>query len=234
MTDEDGRFRLRGLESGALSVMATRGPLSTEWIRFDLREGSWPTELVLELEERQLLRGIVALGSAPVFGARLVAMPRISDPNRRSSYLETTTAADGTFELAVPASVRSLDLLVAAPSLGTELLLVEKREDTWQPQILSLGSEAGTLRFAVVAMEGSRDFSHGLLFRRNGARLRLSPVIRELANFGPSADEAEALARYFSESRLRTLFAKLEAGGSLRLKLGIKPGTQDGTIEVLR
>lgn len=196
-TDEDGRFRLRGLESGDLSIMATRGRLSTEWVRLELREGSWPTELILELEERQPLRGIVDFGSAPVSGARLIAMPRLSDPLRGSSYLEASTAADGTFELAVPASVRTLDLLVAAPSLGAELMLVEKGEEVWQPLIVGLGSEAGSLRCGVVATETARDFSHGLVIRRHGARLRISPVVRALTALGHLDVDAGEIVMHF-------------------------------------
>ncbi len=50
---------------------------------------------------------------------------------------------------------------------------------------------------------------------------------------GLTPEDGEALARYFSGTRLRTLFTKVEEGGSLRLRLGLKADTQDGTIEVL-
>jgi len=46
--------------------------------------------------------------------------------------------------------------------------------------------------------------------------------------------DARALSLYLSTSRLRTLFTNLEPGGSLRLKLGIHPGTEDPSIEVLK
>lgn len=183
-TDAEGRFRLQGLEPGTLSIRAGHGDRDSEWMRFDLREDAWPEEIVLELEKREMLSGVVSFGSMPVTGARLVALPGLSSPGQRSGYLDAMSGSLGEFELSVPSSASNLDLVIAAPTLGVELLHLEKAEKGWGPVLIGLGSETGTLRFPVAGKVESRDFSAGFVVSRNGASLRLTALVRLLSLLG--------------------------------------------------
>lgn len=183
-TDAEGRFRLRGLEPGKLSLRAAQGERDSDWVRFELREEAWPEEVVLELLQRQTLSGMIHFGSLPVAGARLVALPALPSQGQRAGYLEATTGAGGEFELSVPSSAPSLDLLVAAPAFGAEMVRLVKHDDGWGSPLIGIGSDMGTLRVPVTDRTGDRDFSAGLIVSRNGASFRLSALVRLLTLFG--------------------------------------------------
>lgn len=184
LTDADGRFRLRGIEPGNLWLTAARGTQTSGKVRLALEKGSWPREVVLELEEMKRVSGLVHVGNQPVFGAQVLALAAGPDPGRLSEYVEATTDAAGLFELLVPADSVRLDLLVAAPSLGVEMVEVVRAEESWPPLILALESRTGTLRCRLAPGPPDRDFTTGLVFRRNGATLRWMQMLRILTFLG--------------------------------------------------
>ena len=105
--------------------------------------------------------------------------------------------------------------LVAAP-VPTEVIAA--RRDLQSQRLLQKGSQV----FDRLSRQGT-------LVRVGKAQDGLHASASELAD-----EDAAALSHFLATSRLRLLFAKLEAGGSLQLKLGIKPGTEDGTIEIVQ
>lgn len=180
LTDADGRFRLRGLEPGNLWLAAVRGTETSGKVRLALEPDSWPRELVLELEEMKVLSGLVHFGNQPIGGAQILALAASGNAGGIPEYVEATTDAAGLFELLVPASSARLDLLVAAPSLGVDLLEVLRAEEAWPPLIVALESGRGTLRCQLAPGPPDRDFTTGLVFRRNGATIRWMQMLRVL------------------------------------------------------
>lgn len=184
LSDAEGRFRLRGLEPGNIWLEANRGRETSGRVRLDLQESSWPTEIVLELEEKIGVRGMVTFGPQPVAGARVLALPSGPEAGTGASYVDVATDGAGQFELLVPAATARLDVLVAAPGLGVEMLEIRKVDGGWPSSLVALESERGTLRCQLGGDPGATDFSFGLTLRKNGATLRWMPMIRLLNALG--------------------------------------------------
>lgn len=185
LSDAEGRFRLRGIEKGEIWLIANRGVAETSGkVRLTLEEGPWPSEVVLELEEKSAVRGMVTFGTLPVAGARILALPTGSDPAAGGTYVDVSSDDAGQFELWVPASAERIDALIAAPSLGIELVAIRKVEGRWPSPLIALSSEKGTLRCQWEPASGGTEFTHGLVLDHGGARLRWMPILRALTALG--------------------------------------------------
>ena len=72
---------------------------------------------------------------------------------------------------------------------------------------------------------------------RKGTLLRVErkaasgPLV--VAADGLASDDAAALAFFLDGSRLRLLFTRLQAGETMKLRLGLQPGSQEPKIEVI-
>jgi hypothetical protein len=180
LTDAKVEFRLRGFEPGPISLLAMRGELTSDWTPAELRDGKDASEeVVLELQERRVLTGIVVAGRQPVAGARIVGLPAASSALAAASYVDAITNGQGAFELRLPADRTAIDLLVSAPGLGMELLRLSRGPDEWSPAILHLGAEKGTLRVPLPDAPGKEEGSlEGWVLRRGAAELRGSKVLQ--------------------------------------------------------
>lgn len=71
---------------------------------------------------------------------------------------------------------------------------------------------------------------------RKGALVRVERMEAgsiEAASEGLAQEDAAALAHFLDTSRLRLLFSQLKAGQAMKLRLGLKPGTEEPRIEVV-
>lgn len=168
-TDGEGRFVLRGIEPGRLTIGARSksGDGESSWEEVELREEMDLPELVLRIEEKVPLRVRLTRGGAPVPGARLYAFPATG------SSAHATTGLDGFAEVLLPARSTG-SLLVDAPGLG---LLLEPfgTGDAPRPALtLEVSAAAGD-----VLLEGwNAPPLHGTLVHR-GAGVSLH-VLRNL------------------------------------------------------
>ncbi|NJL28908.1 MAG: carboxypeptidase regulatory-like domain-containing protein [Thermoanaerobaculia bacterium] len=146
-TDEEGKFKLRGLSEGMLDLQARSAEKTSAWMRAHLQENLENQPLVLELATKIKVAGQVFSPSGPVAGANLVALPG-GTPTGFALSVEAVTAADGTFTLETTADTRWLDVIIVPAGLPIRLdrLTVDKERKT--PIILLLGAQGGDLLVA--------------------------------------------------------------------------------------
>ncbi|MBP7677783.1 MAG: carboxypeptidase regulatory-like domain-containing protein [Thermoanaerobaculia bacterium] len=110
-SEADGRFRLRGLQGGMISLLAEKGSSASEPVSLVLGDAGAPTQ-TLVLRRPTEVEGVVQLGSTPVAGARVVAWSPAG-----GRIAETVTGPDGEFSLSGAGGARTLDFVVVGAGL---------------------------------------------------------------------------------------------------------------------
>ena len=140
LTDAEGAFELLGLSPGEFEIQAYQRDRASEWVQVNLREGSEPVELVLELRRRRKIRGrLLGPSVQTVSGARIIGLPDVG------LTTGAETRIDGSFEMKLQADARSIDLIVIPPSAGIFFRRVALGEATESEPHLNVTQEAGDL-----------------------------------------------------------------------------------------
>lgn len=182
-TDEDGRFRIRGISPGIVEIGASlREPRSeSQWRTLDVRESLDAPEVELVLEEKVTTPvRVTGLGGA-VGGASVVAL------QDRGLSAQGVTGPDGVVMLDLPARGSGV-LLTLAEGFGLAIRRVEARLDH---------RDAGGQTVQVVATSGALELvsprvnivDEGWLASADGATVRLRSLIsllRGSVRFGDS------------------------------------------------
>lgn len=113
-SDDAGVFHLLGLPPGDLSVRAEEGKRASDWVAARLDEGGATPRVRLTLRDPGSWRGHVVAPSGPVGGARVIALPQL-DGRTPAGMAHTTSAPDGSFDLALPGAVVEVTLVVTTP-----------------------------------------------------------------------------------------------------------------------
>ncbi|HEX2252912.1 MAG TPA: carboxypeptidase regulatory-like domain-containing protein [Thermoanaerobaculia bacterium] len=152
-SDEEGGFRVRGLDEGAVLAQAARvGEGGREWSSRPetgvIREDD-PLELRLVLREHARLRGrVVAADGNPLPGAWIETLPYTAEGWYDALFAPArTTDAAGRFDSSLPRSTAAVHLVVLAPGhpLTSRVLELGDHGD------LVLGSSAGSLAIELPA-----------------------------------------------------------------------------------
>lgn len=118
----DGQFEFTGLEPGSYWVRAKWRGEQSDWQLARVEEGQDTPAVRLKLRSKKKLRGHLLIGGQPVAGARIEV--RTLSASQSSAVGEGISKVDGSFEIDVPPSLQSADLLIIPPSLPVELLRV--------------------------------------------------------------------------------------------------------------
>lgn len=142
VSDEAGRFEVRGLPEGQIIVYAESEDAVSDWTPLLLAEGETPPDLRLVLHRQQRIVGEVVSEGGPVPGARILALPDLAT-SPGATLVEAVTGPAGRFQLMLPASSPSATLIVAAPRFATRILRRATRSpEPWKILVDALG---GTL-----------------------------------------------------------------------------------------
>ncbi len=193
-TDEEGRFKARGLPPGKGLLMAEAGTKSSDWVPFELSEGIDSPRLRLVVREALELKGRVVDGPEPVPGALIVAWPDLGTAEvgvtRGSS---ATSDAEGKFSLTAPPGLQALNLLVNAPGRAMRLI----RVNVDRTKLIEL----------VVTPYGGR-----LVVENQGGTGRYSPLIVHQGVFTTLSSLQRAQGRPALADDQRVIIESLEPG----------------------
>ncbi|MDX1998681.1 MAG: carboxypeptidase-like regulatory domain-containing protein, partial [Thermoanaerobaculia bacterium] len=161
-TDEKGRFRLRGLPAGPLSISARRGRAVADKINAQIGEGLEPPAVRLVLVEEVRWTGRVTADGRGLPGVRISLWPNLGPAGL--AITEAVSGAGGFFEVDLPGSAVGIQALLLAPNRAATFVsrpLVPGTELAFE--IASLGGElsipttthAGALTSAVLVANGT-------------------------------------------------------------------------------
>lgn len=150
---EDGRFTVRGLLPGPVSVHASQGDdLKSDYIESAVpKEGERP-DLRLVLRRQRTFQGRVVSATGGVPGAVVTAWTPFGG-NVTASMAQSVTGPDGRFEVALPPDTDLLNLLVMPP--GHALRLTTVLAPQGQSVEIPVDRQGGTLVLEMAA-EGPR------------------------------------------------------------------------------
>lgn len=139
-SEEDGRFLLRGLPAGVVSIQAETEDLASEPQQIPLGEGDSTPEVTIVVHGRTRIRGVVRTAQGPLPGAEVYLWPAL-EQGGMVAMTRAVTNPDGSFEAAISGSARTVDTVVAA--LGYGLSLSRQSIPAEGPLLLDLESGAG-------------------------------------------------------------------------------------------
>jgi Carboxypeptidase regulatory-like domain len=148
MTDEKGRFELRGLRPGLVGVEAEEGNRSSGVVEVTVEEDRETAPLKLVVRENTEVKGLVVSSLGPVPGAELVALPAV-DQVAFASGVTAITGVDGGFTLRFPSAVRSFQLFVFAPGHAFHMRTAVVERD--RPLEVVIEAAGGTLAIELPA-----------------------------------------------------------------------------------
>lgn len=123
VTNDEGRFDVRGLPPGSLFVHAVKGDQESEWLEARVEEERDTPELRLTLRSSQPIQGRVYASQGPVPGAQVTATAP-PDQTTAASADQAITGPAGEFTIKLPAGIQAVHLAVLAPGYATRMLLV--------------------------------------------------------------------------------------------------------------
>lgn len=141
-TDEDGRFRIAGLEPGAYGIRASRGPNRSILAPLTVSEDLEGGDVRLILQEELYLFGRVAAQGRAVAGARVLAWPTLGEAVG-ASIRSTVSGPNGEFEIATTGTPGPWVFLVSAPGFAVAWWLEQVSER--HPVDIELERHPGTL-----------------------------------------------------------------------------------------
>lgn len=116
-TDDQGRFRILGLEPGAYGIRASRGKSRSVVSPLTVSEDLEGGDVRLVLQEELLLFGSVTSRGRAVAGARVLSWPTLGEAVGASIH-STVTGPNGEFEIATTGTPGPWVFLVSAPSFA--------------------------------------------------------------------------------------------------------------------
>lgn len=165
-TEGDGRFVLRGLPEGVVSLRAETDDLASETQRVSLEDGSSPPELTVVVRGRTRIEGVVRSAEGPLAGAEVFVWPAISQ-NGGGTLTRAVTNPDGSFEAVLSGTAQTVDALAYA--LGYGLSLSRHTIPANGSLILVLDSASG--RLEVQLPPGEKEIPQDLVLFCRGAFL---------------------------------------------------------------
>ncbi len=171
-TDEDGRFKARGIEPGTLGIGAISEKWGAEssWVQVEIRDGIETPELELRIVPKVTLPVRVTAGGTAKAGVRVHAFPE------DGSSAHGTTDMDGVAELRTSQD-SSGTLVIDALGYGLRLERFQVGSGTLPARTVPASPDAGDLLF-----EGFRAPPYEGTLHRGGAAVSL----HVLRNFTPS------------------------------------------------
>jgi protocatechuate 3,4-dioxygenase beta subunit len=137
----EGRFEVRGLEAGTVTVRAEQAAADSDWVTVFLKQGGDPVKVRLTLRKKTLLSGRVVASGRPVPGARLVAWSAASFGGLPDAT--TRTGVDGSFELRIPGRAAEEMLAVEAAGFSRRAMRVAVQAE--RPIDVPVSQVGGTL-----------------------------------------------------------------------------------------
>jgi hypothetical protein len=159
--DDEGRFRITGLEAGTYGVGARSGGAESGMMEITLSEDLDPPELRLVLREEFQLSGRVSSGGSPVAGARVVTWPALAG-SAGATLKQTYTGPTGFFDVEVAGEPGVFHFLVSAPGFAVHLGAAQASAGDLVE--LTLDAHPGALILDLAVLRGSSVLSHGGTF----------------------------------------------------------------------
>jgi hypothetical protein len=170
-TDEEGRFRIAGLEAGTYAVAARSGGAESAMTELTLSEDLNPPELRLILRDEFRIAGRVSSGGSPVAGARIVTWPELAG-NAGVSLQQAYTGPTGYFEVDVAGEPGVFHFVVVAPGYAVHMGAAQASTQDFVDLVLD--AHPGTLILELAALQGGSVLSHGGSFLPVQGLLRLA------------------------------------------------------------
>lgn len=221
-SDEEGRFRVWGLEEGRWRVRVSDGDRSATSDPVEVREGE-VARVEVRMPGRREVRGRIVSGGRPVAGAQVVIWPVL--PLDRGGGVQSTALSgpNGAFTALVPENTAAADVAVLAPGYAVHLLrfaaitddVLEIGIDTWAGT-LELRDPAGLVVGHRLA-RGPAELGIGTLLPWStlfGLPPRLGGPTYTLPQMAPGP------YRFCSPDHSRCADGELTIGGHLVLDLG--------------
>ena len=121
VTDEKGRFEIRGLPAGDFYVYAREGERESEWLQARVEEDRDTPDLELALRTRLRIQGRVFSSAGPVAGAQIKAFA--SAPGTTFGGGDNTVSGPaGEFTLKLTSGVEAVHLNILAPGHAIRML----------------------------------------------------------------------------------------------------------------
>lgn len=141
-TEKDGRFHLRGLPEGVVSVQAETDELASEAQQISLEDGHFTPEVTLVVRGRTRIRGVVRSANGPLAGAEIYIWPAL--PLGGMVAVERAiTNPDGSFEVVISGGAKTVDTAISAPGYG--ISVSRQSVPSKGPLVLDLETAAGQL-----------------------------------------------------------------------------------------
>lgn len=171
-SESDGRFLLRGLPEGVVSIQAETEDLASEPQLVSLEDGRSPPELAIVVRRRTRIQGIVRSAEGPLAGAEVFVWPATSQGG--ATYTRAVTGPDGTFEAAISGTAQSVDITMYA--LGYGVSLSRQALPSKGPLMLDLDSASGRLEIHLPV--GGRSIPQDVFLVHRGAFVPVALLVR--------------------------------------------------------
>lgn len=175
-TDDEGRFRLSGMEPGLYGAHANRGTARSTMTSVTVSEDLTGPDLRLVLQEELRITGRVTTGGAGVPGATVMAWPTFGGGSG-ASIEETVTGPTGEFDFVTSGAPGPWNFLVTAPNRAVHMGLTQVSERDLVE--LTLDPYAGTL-----ILEELGERSGQLLLVHDGTFLPVLGLVRMIGRGG--------------------------------------------------
>ncbi len=161
-TENDGRFRIRGLPAGLIMVQAESEERTSEAQQVSLDEEHSTPEVTLVVRGRTVIRGIVRSARGPLPGAEIFLWPALEQAGM-GAMVRAISGPEGSFEIAISGGSRTVDILASAPGHG--ISLSRRSVPSSGPLVLDLETATGELELTLAPGENG-SLPQGLLVHR--------------------------------------------------------------------
>ncbi len=166
-TDSEGRFRLRGVAPGSVTVKANEGSANSQAVVLNMQPSQPATQLLLVLQRMITISGqVLTPGGQPQPGVQVSVLP-ISPPGsgpRFYSHTNRKTDLAGVFESQIPEDIKEVHLAIFSPGFAVRLL--RRSVSPEQVLIIQLDQSAGRLELLFSEdKKAIRQQARGLLHR---------------------------------------------------------------------
>jgi hypothetical protein len=161
-TENDGRFRIRGLPAKTVLIQAETEENASEPQPVSLEEGRSLPEMTIVVRGRTRIRGVVRSANGPLADAEIFLWLPL-EAGGTGAMVRAVTGPEGSFEVAVLGASRVVDAIVSAPGYG--LSLARRPVPSEGPLLLDLKATAGQLELVLAPGEDSYE-PLGLLMHR--------------------------------------------------------------------
>ncbi len=169
----DGRFEIRGLSPGGVTLTAMKWDLLSDKAAVELQEDLTPPDVRLELRDNVSVTVEIIGPTGPVHGAQVALMPDVySLPPRPRAGITPMglTGLDGTVSLQTAEGSRRMLVFVRAPGFGTRL--VRDQIDPERRIVVPVSAERGRL---VIDLSSARNAEEPM--RRNPVMIHQGAAI---------------------------------------------------------